>query len=587
MRGDARRAVLTLDLDESLTFDSYIVGTSNRLAAAAARRMAHSPGAAYNPLFLYSASGLGKTHLLMAIGNHIRRTFPDITVVYDTLDNLLEGVMAAIEAGERDAFRSRLRDVTVLLLDDVQFLAGRRGAQEELLRAWDSLSARGGQIVLASDRPPTEIDDIDQRLLERFSGGLIADLNVPDYETRVAIVRRKAEERSQQLTVGVAETLAKVAFSNVRELQGVLNRVLAVQELDGRLVSLQEVARILGLPADVREAAADSGRAQVAIAPEQKLGDAILRWEGAGYRTARLEAALTSESVSAREIDLLIQQFEAAAVRLQAIAAAIHELDPLAPELAWLDVLHDTDRIEEAESLLEKVRERMKPLPAPPDMPTFDELAMDPKLLAVRAAQSVAEEPGTRYNPFFVHGPPGAGKTALVTALALLFRERHASDLAFLHGRDFAADLIGAIKRNQVDAWRARYRRAGLLVIADVEALMDTERAQEELFHLFDNARRAGVQLVFTAAMPPDRLHGLEDRLRTRLESGLVVELVQAAAAPTSRAQGAPSAALPSGAASDAAAAVAGPRRDDWFRNREKLLWEWPYMLDSVVQDVD
>jgi chromosomal replication initiator protein len=117
-----------LELDGRLTFDTYIVGTSNRLAAAAARRIADAPGTAYNPLFLYSASGLGKTHLIMAIGNHIRRVHPDMEVMYDTLEHLMEGVMEAIQAGERDAFRSRLRGASVLLLDDVQFLAGRRGA---------------------------------------------------------------------------------------------------------------------------------------------------------------------------------------------------------------------------------------------------------------------------------------------------------------------------------------------------------------------------------------------------------------------------------------------------------------------------
>jgi chromosomal replication initiator protein len=220
---------LSPGLDPRNTFDSYIVGTANRLAAAAAKRVAESPGAAYNPLFLYSESGLGKTHLIMAIGNHVRRVHGDIEVVYDTLEHLMEGVMEAIQAGERDAFRTRLRGASVLLLDDVQFLAGRRGAQEELLRSWDGLTARGGQVVLASDRPPAEIDGLDQRLLSRFSGGLMADLSLPDYETRVAIVRHKAEERGHLLSAGVAEALAKHAFGNVRELQGALNRIIAVQ----------------------------------------------------------------------------------------------------------------------------------------------------------------------------------------------------------------------------------------------------------------------------------------------------------------------------------------------------------------------
>ncbi|MEX0907012.1 MAG: DnaA/Hda family protein [Gemmatimonadota bacterium] len=580
---------MSLELDTRLTFDSYIVGTSNRLAAAAARRVADAPGAAYNPLFLYSASGLGKTHLVMAIGNHVRRVHPDVQVIYDTLEHLMEGVMEAIQAGERDAFRSRLRDSSVLLLDDVQFLAGRRGAQEELLRAWDSLSSRGGQVVLASDRPPTDIDDIDQRLLSRFSGGLIADLNVPDYETRVAIVRKKAEERGQDLAQGVAETLAKVAFTNVRELQGGLNRVLAVQELDGRPVSASEVAQLLGLPQEgpvadefgsfLSEIAGAVGAAVANVSPEQKLADAILRWEGEGYRTRKLESALAAPP-SGEEVDALVGSFEGAVARLMEIAASVRELDSSAPELARLEVLRNPERLEEAEAILDQVRERMRPLPAPPAAPRFDMLTLDHNLLAVRAATAVAERPGDRYNPFFVHAPSGAGKTSLVTAMALLFAERHRdAAVAFMTGDAFAAELIGAIKRNQVDSWRARYRRARMLVVDGVDTLMGTERAQEELFHLFDAARRSGVQLVFTASVPPRELSGFEDRLRSRLESGLVVDLLpsaqdEALAAELEKVQ----AAVP---------AEPALRQDEWFLNREKLLWHWPYMQDAMVQELE
>jgi chromosomal replication initiation ATPase DnaA len=580
---------LSLGLDPRNTFDSYIVGTANRLAAAAAKRVAESPGAAYNPLFLYAESGLGKTHLIMAIGNHIRRVHGDIEVVYDTLEHLMEGVMEAIQAGERDAFRARLRGASVLLLDDVQFLAGRRGAQEELLRSWDTLTARGGQVVLASDRPPAEIDGIDQRLLSRFSGGLMADLAVPDYETRVAIARHKAEERGHLLSAGVAEAIAKHAFGNVRELQGALNRIIAVQELDRRPVSAEEVAELLGRPAEVRrdefgsfmtEVAGTLGEAMSGVTPEQRIADAVLRWEAEGYRTRRLEAVLNDELTS-EAADRLLEEFENDIGQLRTIADTIRELDPAATELSRLDVLRSPDRLEEAESILEQVRERMRPLPPPPEEPRFEQLTLDRELLAVRAARAVAQQPGDRYNPFFVHAPEGAGKTSLVTALALLFRERDRDAvIGFLTGEDFAAELIGALKRNQVDSWRARYRRARLLIIDGVDPLGQTERAQEELFHFFDNARRAGVQLVFTADRPPHELTGFEDRLRTRLESGLVVDLTPSA----------PDAALT--AELDEAAETGRVEEpelqvDEWFLNREKLLWHWPYMQDSLVQETD
>src|SRR5690606_17777857 len=235
-----------LELDPRFTFEALVIGAANRLAAAAARRVAESPGASYNPLFIYSASGLGKTHLINANGHYARRLHPYINVVYDSLEHFTSEITAAIEAGERDAFRQRVSGTGILLLDDVQFLAGQRRMQEELLRVWDALSSRGGQVVLASDRPPPEIDGLDDRLQSRFSGGLIVDIGPPDYETRVAIVRRKAEERGQVLGPGVAEALARIPFTNVRELQGALNRVIAVQELEGRTVTPEEVARLLG-----------------------------------------------------------------------------------------------------------------------------------------------------------------------------------------------------------------------------------------------------------------------------------------------------------------------------------------------------
>jgi chromosomal replication initiation ATPase DnaA len=578
---------MSLDLDARLTFESFIVGTSNRLAAAAARRVAAAPGTAYNPLFVYSASGLGKTHLIQAIGNHIARVHPDVPVIYDTLERLMEGVMEAIQAGERDAFRSRLRNAAVLLLDDVQFLAGRRGAQEELLRAWDTLAARGGQIVLASDRPPAEIDDLDQRLLSRFSGGLIVDLSPPDYETRVAIVRRKAEERGHSLSNGVAETLAKVAFGNVRELQGGLNRVLAVQELDDRPVSAEEAARLLGVQASpaatdefvhfLDEIADTLSEVVARVTPEQKLSDAVRRWQSEEYQTRRLEAA-TGAATTHDAVDELIERYENDVTRLRGIGAEVQQLDSTAPELGRLDILRNPDRLAEAESLLEQVRERMRPLRPPPDRPRFAELQLDPELLAVRAARAVSQHPGDRYNPFFVHGGTGTGKTALVTALALQFRAREPqAAIAFLTGDEFSAELITAIERNHVDSWRARYRRARLIVIDGVESLMGTERAQDELFHLFDDARRAGVQLVFTAVQPPRELSGFEDRMRTRLESGLVVDLAPAEAGTAST-----DPLLDSATASDAAPRSAA-RTDEFFLNREKLLWNWPYTRDVIV----
>ena len=207
-------------LDPKLTFDSFVVGPANRLASAAARRAAESPGASYNPLFVYSASGLGKSHILNAIAHHALKGDGDRDVDYLTLENYLEELTAALEKGERDTFRERFRELDILLLDDVQFLTGQPEAQEMLLRTLDQLSTAGSQIVLASDRPPAEIDGLDARLLSRFSGGLIVDIAAPEFETRVAIIRKKAQERGQELGPGVAEAIARYPLALVQLERG-------------------------------------------------------------------------------------------------------------------------------------------------------------------------------------------------------------------------------------------------------------------------------------------------------------------------------------------------------------------------------
>ena len=589
-----------LELDPRFTFESFVVGAANRLAAAAARRVAESPGVSYNPLFIYSASGLGKTHLINAIGHHARRIQPQIKVVYATLEHLVSEITAAIEAGERDAFRQRVSETGLLLLDDVQFLAGQRRMQEELLRVWDALFSRGGQVVLASDRPPPEIDGIDDRLQSRFTGGLIVDIGQPDYETRVAIVRRKAEERGQVLGPGVAEALARVVFSNVRELQGALNRVIAIQELEGRAVAAEEVTRLMGggyvsgaapggdLPDFLSELASAPPEQPLESPAERRLTEAIRRWEAEGYRTRRLESA-RRRVAAGEDVEPIIRGYEADVERLREIAAEISMLDPAAPELGEYEVMRDPDRIADAEELLGQVRERTRPLPAPPPGLTFADLTLAPDLFAVRAAAAVVEAPGKRYNPLFVYGPEGAGKSRLLATLGSELKARYPEmRVAYVDAHAFVADLIEALEHNRLETWRGCYRRAHALLIDDVDALAETERAQEELFHLFDALHRSGAQLAFTARQQPGRIAGLQDRLRTRLESGLVIEL------PPPPIEGFTlvdwDEDLGLGEAPAGATAVIQPtarHKDEWFLSREKVVWDWPYATDWIVEELE
>ena len=599
-----------MDLDPRFTFDSFVVGPANRLAVAAARRVADAPGSSYNPLFIYSASGLGKTHLLGAIGRQVNRLH-GLEVLYETLEHLMEDISAAVEAGEQDVFRSRLGDAAVLLLDDVQFLAGHRQTQEELILAWDAVTSGDRQVVLSSDRPPQDIDGIDDRLLDRLSGGLIVDMGMPDYETRIAIARRKSDERGQRLEPEVYTALARVAFTNVRELQGALNRLLAVQELEERVVSADEIAEILGVAyaergqdefgAFLSDIAGTVG--SVVEEADRTIADAILAWEGEGYRTRRLDGALTGTSTAAQAAEIVLR-FEQDVARLRAIEAEIRSLDAGARELGS-DALRDPDRLVDAQDLLSAVRERQAPPPEPPSGVTFDAVTGDS--LAVRAARAVAAAPGDSYNPLYLLGPEGCGKSTLLAAIGNEIGGGRGLLVGYVDASAFQAELIDALERNRLDAWRARYRRADVLLMDDVDALAGTERAQEELFHLFDELHRSGRQLVFAGRAAPQSLP-LPPRLRSRLESGLVVELEPAGAGgrATSRKTTRAGAAKAAGAkAAGAGTAVAPTRKGaitpeqanrepgsddagpgDWLLSREKVLWEWPYHADWLEESL-
>ena len=583
-----------LELDTRFTFDSFIVGPANRLASAASRRVAELPGAAYNPLFIYSASGLGKTHLITAIGHHARRLHPNLVIVYDTLEHFMEEAMSAVEHGDREEFRTRVQAIGLLVLDDVQFLAGRRGAQDELLRSLDALTARKGQLVLASDRPPNEINDLDERLLSRFAGGLIADIGVPEYETRVAIVNRKADERGHKLASGVAEALSRVSFANVRELQGGLNRLLAIQELDNRAVTADEIAGMFGpqrrhddFGSFMNEITGTVDRVVQNVEQERRIAAAILKYEADGYSTRRLESALEG-SPSEAETELLLRQFDEDIAKLQDLRQQVAEIDAEAPELKDPDLFRNPDRIADAEAALKEVGARARPLPSPPANRSFETLTLNADSFAVKAARAIVEKPGQEYNPLFVHGPEGTGKTTLLAALANEYIARHRdSPVAFVHGRNFASELISALEKNAAESWRNRYRRARLFVLDDLETLVDTERAQDELFHLFEDLRRSGAQLVFGSTEPPAALEGFEERLRTRFESGLVLQLEPLVAAASAEQPDARNEMPAAWVATVATQNDHQPIFDDFFLSREKVIWNWPYLEDCLFEELE
>jgi len=649
---------MTSTLNPRFTFETFVVGAANRLAVTAGRTVAENPGSAYNPLFIYSGSGLGKTHVLMAIGHAAKTIAAQLNIEYLTLDEYVEAFHAAIAAGQGDAFRRRFQNVDVLLVDDVQFLTNRKEMQAELLRLTEALQQSGHQIVLASDRPPAEIADLDERLISRFSGGLVVDMGIPDYETRVAILRRKAEERGTKFQPGVLETVAKVEYPNVRELMGALNRLIAFQAVNDTPINADAASKVLGIPtAASPTAASPTAASPIAASPDEfsqfltdvtvtvgkaveawraRVTEAVLRWEGEGYRTGRLAKLLDQETPAA--VDEAIASYVYDVERLKALEAEVAVLDPQA---AGDKVFRDPDHMDDAEAAAAKVRDGAAPPPGPSaafPLETYVPGASND--VGLNAARDVIAKPGKKYNPLVLVGRSGLGKTHLLNAIGLELAKKKGAVVACLSTQGFVDELIAAIDGNRVDWWRARYKRATALLLDDIQLLAGKERTQEELFNLFNQFLDADRQLVFTAPAHPNTLEGLEERIVSRLEGGLVAEVgepdkelrrsvlerllttqhvamepalldyladrpvesvrnlsgmvqrvVEAAAA-----QDAP---VTAGLARDVLEGAQPPRRTAGLRtsgivvssaggvrSREKMVWDWPAAADRVIEDL-
>ncbi|MGI6368867.1 MAG: chromosomal replication initiator protein DnaA [Anaerolineae bacterium] len=226
------------------TFDDFVVGQANRLAHAGGLAVAEKPGLAYNPLFIYGGAGLGKTHLLHAIGN---RTLQDnLSTLYVSTEGFANELIQAIRNGQGEVFRNRYRSIEVLLLDDIQFLIGKEATQEEFFHTFNELYQRGRQIVLCSDRPPKAFVGLEERLRSRFEWGLVTDVQPPDLETRIAILSLKAEARGIQVAPELLEFIATQVQSNIRELEGALTRVIATARAMGEPLTIQTAQRALG-----------------------------------------------------------------------------------------------------------------------------------------------------------------------------------------------------------------------------------------------------------------------------------------------------------------------------------------------------
>lgn len=521
-------------LDPTLRFDTFVVGAANRLAASAARAVAETPGAAYNPLFLFGGAGLGKTHLLTAIAHAAAERHPELVTRYVTLDDFADELDAAIRRSQADAFKRHYLEVGLLLLDDVQGLAGRREMQSEMLRVFNVLQGAGRQIVMAADRAPAAIPDVDQRLLNRLTGGLIVEVGTPDQEARADLLRRLAANRQIVFGSGVLEELARSPLGNVRELQGALNQLVAHQAMAGTLLLPREVWQVLGtaqLPqrADEFESFLQDVVTSVAATVEAwrtHLSARIAWWSGQGFRTTILERALDLEE--APDVEELDTAFAAVADRLRALEGAALRLDPA---LTGHAAFRDPERLGEAEELLATVVAAREPLARPDPAWRLEDLVVAPGNRAALAAAGAlvdGSDPGSF--PLFVHGKAGAGKSHLARAVAngVLARGGPGARVACVDGAAWVDELFLAVHAGQLERWRARYRHLDALVVDGFEAVDRQARAHDELLAIGDRLARAGRPVLLTSDRPLGAYVALSPSLRRWVEAGRMVHMVAA-----------------------------------------------------------
>lgn len=590
---------MSVAVDQALRFDTFVVGASNRLAVSAARAVAEAPGQAYNPLFVYGESGRGKTHLVAAIAHRAQEMQPATRVLFSSGEEVAEHLHRSIASGQPQQFLEYYQQAGLLILDDVQFLTGQRETQSELLRLLNALMRGGQQLVFTSDRQPADIPDVDQRLLSRLSGGLVVDVGAPDFEMRLAILRNVAAGRQIEFAPGVLDEVARLAFANVRELKGALNKLSAYQQLEGQPVEAADVRAVLGERAGAAGTPGGSlaverrpsplpGRIEAIIPAgtdydgfladvlqevesrvepwRVKLGEAIAQWRPQGYVVSVLERAMALPT--APDVDGLLRAYAVAVERLRQL-----EMQAVAVDAALRGhaAFRDPEAIPAAQTLVQDTLAAAIPLPAPSPAFTREGLEISAgNQLALRAVDAVLEEPGRRYNPLLLHGPAGSGKSHTAHAIGNAMKQDTTARrvVACLSAKVFVEELVAAMQEGGMERWRNRYRSADVFILDDIQHLVGKERTQDELFHLFNHLVSRGSQVVLTSDRAPRDLAGLADRLRSRFEGGLVV-------------------ALPARERMRVEQLVtrAPGELDRFYEDREKTMWDWPELGGRLIEE--
>jgi len=520
-------------------FETYVVGRENGLAAAAARAVVDSPGAVYNPLCITGGQGLGKTHLLMAIAHAIEGSNSRYSVEYFTPDGLSEAYHAAVSAGQGDAFRNGLSETDVLLIDDLHVLTHQSDVQSEVLRITTELLARGKQIVVTSHRPLAELDGLDPVFIERIAEGLSVSVGPPEYETRLAILNSRSEERGSRFAEGVLEVVAAYDINDVRELIGVLNRLVALQAVS-EMPLTPDAARALyegevtsSTAKDAAATAQDDVPAKVdpfadflsgvnatvkrqVDAWESRLNEVTKRWAEQGYCTDRL-ATITNDPES-QPVDVAVKEFERDVEELKSLRGSVSDLDA---SLADDPAFFDPDRLAEAREIVSNVIAKPRALPGPSNAWRLQGFVGSwANAAAVEAAKAVASYPGGERNPLVFVGATGVGKTHLLHATGNAIAEKLGADVACLSAPDLAEGFSAAESAGDLDGWRQALMEVQALLVDDLHLIAGNESLQREIALIFESVCGSRRQLVCTLNAEPQKVEGLVEAIVTLLSSG-------------------------------------------------------------------
>lgn len=238
----------TTGLNPKYSIENFMVGLSNNLAYAAAQAVINNPGTSYNPLFIYGGTGVGKTHLMHAVGNALIQKNPHLKIIYCSSEKFMNDFIQSIQTKRTGDFRAKYRNCGLLLIDDVQFISGRDSTQEEFFHTFNELQAKNSQIILTSDRPPNEIQKLEGRLASRFQGGLMVDIQLPDFDTRVAIIRAKCREKGDNVPEECITLIAELVETNARELEGKLMQIIQIAKLSNKQLNTEFIRGFLGKP---------------------------------------------------------------------------------------------------------------------------------------------------------------------------------------------------------------------------------------------------------------------------------------------------------------------------------------------------